>query len=78
MDTYNDLTQYLFELCESSDEYINMEIVQGLLYTCFTREEVVALVESNKMGLKNRCIECGVDMGYQNPRQLCGKTICVD
>ena len=24
----------------------------------------------------NRCIGCGDDMGYQNPRQLCRKTYC--
>ena len=26
--------------------------------------------------IKNRCIECGVDMGACNGRQLCGKTKC--
>jgi hypothetical protein len=25
---------------------------------------------------KNRCMECNIDMGDDNPRQLCGKTIC--
>ena len=25
---------------------------------------------------KNLCIECKVDMGFCNPRQLCGKTYC--
>lgn len=25
---------------------------------------------------KNLCVVCGIDMGDQNPRQLCGKTIC--
>ena len=25
---------------------------------------------------ENRCMECGEDMGPQNPRQLCGKTYC--
>ena len=25
---------------------------------------------------KNRCVECGVDMGVDNPRQYCGKTQC--
>lgn len=25
---------------------------------------------------ENKCIECGVDMGPHNPRQLCGKTYC--
>ena len=27
---------------------------------------------------KNLCVECGVDMGYCNPRQYCGKTYCVN
>jgi len=26
----------------------------------------------------NHCIECSVDLGEINPRQLCGKTQCVD
>lgn len=25
----------------------------------------------------NRCVECGFDMGVQNPRQYCGKTHCL-
>ena len=27
---------------------------------------------------KNRCVQCFTDMGPNNPRQLCGKTICDD
>ena len=23
------------------------------------------------------CLECGIDMGINNPRQLCGKTRCI-
>lgn len=26
--------------------------------------------------LKNLCIVCGIDLGYMNPRQYCGKTFC--
>ena len=26
--------------------------------------------------IKNLCLDCGVDMGPTNPRQLCGKTHC--
>lgn len=26
--------------------------------------------------MDNRCLNCGVDMGDQNPRQLCRKTYC--
>lgn len=25
----------------------------------------------------NYCVECGIDMGPQNPRQLCGKYQCI-
>ena len=27
--------------------------------------------------MTNFCLECGIDMGPQNPRQLCGKTYCI-
>tara|TARA_B100000900_G_scaffold347778_1_gene313117 strand:- start:1283 stop:1480 length:198 start_codon:yes stop_codon:yes gene_type:complete len=27
--------------------------------------------------IKNLCTECGIDMGDNNPRQLCGKTYCI-
>ena len=27
---------------------------------------------------KNLCVECGEDMGPQNPRQLCGKWRCTN
>ena len=32
--------------------------------------------ESEREEDTNNCIECGEDMGPQNPRQLCGKTYC--
>ena len=28
--------------------------------------------------IQNRCIECNIDMGPNNPRQLCGKTRCLN
>lgn len=28
--------------------------------------------------MSNLCIECGIDMGECNPRQLCGKTRCLN
>ena len=30
----------------------------------------------DQLSRKNLCVECGVDMGDCNPRQLCGKTRC--
>lgn len=32
--------------------------------------------EYEDSNLKNLCVECGIDMGYMNPRQYCGKTFC--
>ena len=34
-----------------------------------------ALEESTAQS-QNLCMECGIDMGECNPRQLCGKTRC--
>ena len=32
---------------------------------------------SDEAAYKNLCIACNVDMGEDNPRQLCGKTKCL-
>jgi len=34
------------------------------------------LIQNNELEFKNRCVDCGIDMGKDNPRQLCGKTQC--
>ena len=31
----------------------------------------------NEMEFQWVCLECGVELGYQNPRQLCCKTYCI-
>ena len=33
--------------------------------------------EASSDELKNLCMECGIDMGPNNPIQLCGKTECL-
>ncbi len=37
---------------------------------------LLELIDNNKEGMINRCVECNIDMGRSNPRQLCGKTFC--
>ena len=32
--------------------------------------------ETKKIDTRNLCTECGEDMGFSNPRQLCGKYVC--
>jgi len=34
--------------------------------------------EDSSEEIKNLCTECGINMGPNNPRQLCGKTRCLD
>ena len=42
-------------------------------------EEVSKLFGSSSDDeIKNLCTECGIDMGPCNPRQLCGKTRCLE
>jgi hypothetical protein len=38
--------------------------------------ELIEVIENNIKSPLNRCLECGCDMGENNPRQLCGKTFC--
>lgn len=38
--------------------------------------DILRSIEDNKLGEKNLCIVCGIDLGIGNPRQLCGKNIC--
>jgi hypothetical protein len=37
---------------------------------------IQSLIETHGRDRKNRCVECGVDMGEMNPRQLCCKVYC--
>ena len=41
-------------------------------------KEIVNIDSSDSSEPKNRCTLCGVDMGPQNPRQLCAKTYCME
>lgn len=41
-----------------------------------TDEVIQSIIEKYGRDRKNRCTECGVDMGEMNPRQLCGKIFC--
>lgn len=41
-----------------------------------TYQQITEAIRKHMRGMKNLCIECGVDMGECNPRQLCRKTYC--
>lgn len=40
--------------------------------------QIIRNDESDTETLSWYCLECGIDMGPQNPRQLCGKWRCVN
>lgn len=39
-------------------------------------EDLTLAIFTRRNEYINRCLECGIDMGPQNPRQLCGKSFC--
>ena len=63
----NKLYKLVVEIENKTDTYLNFE---NILINF--RE----LINNNKEGMINRCVECNIDMGRSNPRQLCGKTFC--
>ena len=41
-----------------------------------TEAQITTAIMKHMRCMKNLCIECGIDMGECNPRQLCRKTYC--
>ena len=67
-----DLYNLIKKLDNNSEFYLNQEKMKEELYNM-----IVIALKNNSHSNKNRCIECGKDLGIDNPRQLCGKTRCI-
>lgn len=39
-------------------------------------ESIKIIIKNNSIKMKNKCPDCGIDMGMNTNRQLCGKTRC--
>ena len=64
-------------MSSTSSTYITNKL-QTLITDYYTNKQTNE--HTNKQNDKKDscyCIECGVDMGPHNPRQLCGKTYCM-
>ena len=62
------LYRLILDIQEQRDTYLDIpQIMEGFK----------KLVEDHSEGMINRCTVCNIDMGCQNPRQLCGKTRCL-
>ena len=66
-----DLYNLIVKLDNNSEFYLDQEKMKEELHNM-----MITVLERNSHSNKNRCVECGEDMGINNPRQLCGKTYC--
>jgi len=67
----NDINNIIKKINIESDYYLDHKNIKND-FNIMIKE----LILNNSNELKNRCVECGIDMGKDNPRQLCGKTTC--
>lgn len=63
----NNLNCIISEIEEKLDIYLDYDVIL---------EQFKEIILKNNLGKKWRCIECKIDMGINNSRQLCGKTYC--
>ena len=61
------LWKMLEELKENTNEYYDYHKIKN---------DLVKSINDNLNGFVNRCVDCGIDIGPSNPRQLCGKWRC--
>ena len=64
------LENSLYSYQDKIDNYI--DIPNTLKHFIEVLEENITDIE------KNKCIDCGIDIGRCNPRQLCGKLYCIN
>jgi len=66
------------KLCYESNYYIDENAILEEIKTSHnvSEEMINKLIDKFSYALKNKCVDCGIDMGINNPRQLCRKTYC--
>jgi|TARA_B110000238_G_C16067604_1_gene413456 hypothetical protein len=67
----NDIINIIQKLENNSEYYLNLEKTKNEF-----NKMIRNILEKNYVDPKNNCQECGIDIGRDNPRQLCGKTRC--
>lgn len=81
VDKYSEDTDsyYNENLIKIITSYLTVKQMQDYIDETFgIPRKITRIFDEYREGMMNRCLECGVDMGIHNPRQLCGKYICLE
>ena len=67
-----DINNFIYKISNKLNYYIDENNIKKKINL-----ELIKIIKKNILQHKNLCIECQVDIGINNPRQLCGKTRCL-
>ena len=68
-----DINNFIYKISNKLNYYIDEDNIKKKINL-----ELIKIIKKNILQHKNLCIECQVDIGINNPRQLCGKTRCLN
>ena len=68
-----DINNFIYKISNKLNYYIDEDNIKKKINL-----ELIKIIKKNILQHKNLCIECKVDIGINNPRQLCGKTRCLN
>ena len=68
-----DINNFIYKISNKINYYIDEDNIKKKINL-----ELIKIIKKNILQHKNLCIECQVDIGINNPRQLCGKTRCLN
>ena len=68
-----DINNFIYKISNKLNYYIDEDNIKKKINL-----ELIKIIKKNILQHKNLCIECQVDIGINNPRQLCGKTTCLN
>jgi hypothetical protein len=68
-----DINNFIYKISNKLNYYIDEDNIKKKINL-----QLIKIIKKNILHHKNLCIECQVDIGINNPRQLCGKTRCLN
>jgi len=67
-----DINDIIYKISNKLNYYIDEDNIKKKINL-----QLIKIIKKNIIQNKNLCIACNVDIGINNPRQLCGKTKCI-